>query len=579
MFCADLTCVRFGCRGRRLAGFTTCHLHRMLDGVSPVTIPERVDSVASTEIITPVTAAVTQENEVSSSLHVHDDELLDDFYDCQSPSPIAKRRKLDIIVPSPAKELAPLGPAPVQQVEQAVERKYSEEDLAQSFRWYLDQLDNPAAGIASIKRLTNQLEQAHHIPIQRTPPRWSSEPKPKRSRAASSSSDPAPPARDPSAKFRHWAVTIQNPSSDTVDNLQDPAYLSDLGIDVCAGQVEVAPTTGTPHLQLYIQTKVATRFDAMKKYAVFNKTHWEPRKGTHEQMLAYVCKDDSRHPDFAPFVCFAPNRGWEQIHRRDGCGQGQRSDLAAAALLAQSGATLKDLHEAGLSHVAIRYHAGYNALRRSHLSSGIRRLPEHGGVPTTTVVYIGSPGAGKTRALRQLYDDIAQAKVWSPAIGHDVIDLRGYEAQTVMHFDEHLPSIDNLKVICDDGPATARVLYGEVPIIAERIYISINRGLLSWFKNAQSVDLEAVARRIDLMQVWTGRWPNAKKFSLRLRELYMNGVHVLHLLYAVSKNRFVLHSQTQNIDMSYYTGSTAPCLSHAFYYVPANSSSIDVLRE
>ena len=49
---------------------------------------------------------------------------------------------------------------------------------------------------------------------------------------------------------------------------------------------EVAPTTGTPHLQGYCELKTAKRFSALTKLGFFGNI--EPRQGTQQDAINYI---------------------------------------------------------------------------------------------------------------------------------------------------------------------------------------------------------------------------------------------------------------------------------------------------
>lgn len=63
---------------------------------------------------------------------------------------------------------------------------------------------------------------------------------------------------------------------------------------LCYGK-EIAPTTGTPHLQGYIHFKNAQPFDTVKK--LFPKQHLEAQRGTIDQAIDY-CKEDGDFTEF-----------------------------------------------------------------------------------------------------------------------------------------------------------------------------------------------------------------------------------------------------------------------------------------
>lgn len=579
-------CSRPGCRSRRVLGLDTCVVHRVMSSDLTVDIPVRQPSLPATEILSPSTTppASLHEAEKFGDLRCVRD-AGDSTQSCGDLTPpVSKRRRLDYDNHHPFAAGDPSdidgddeGPPPLIDIADLArdivddEGEFKEENpQVAAFRSFVQQASSSPQSFA---QLLNTLSPAARAGVSQGPPCL-----PKRKRSSKAKSTSASSSAPASRQYRHWSVTIQGVEDSTLAKLQDPEWLQHHGIDIVSGQPELAPTTGKPHLQLYIQTTKPARFEQFTDLAVFADSHWEPREKPHDFLYKYVHKLETRMPGHVDFECRAPGASWDIYvpAARHGVGQGARSDLVTAAEFAARNEPLSALADAGLPHVAIRNHSGYNALRRAYLHTRTRALPEDGGVPTRTVVYVGSPGAGKTRAIRQLYKDVNKSQVWCPAIGHDQIDLRGYEGHLVMHFDEHVPTIDNLKVISDDGPGIARVLYGDVPILATSVYITMNRHVTDWWHLCEDIDLLAILRRIDEYVVWTGTWPNAVRFTFRPREMYMSGVHILHYLNAVRHNAFML-SAPNTPDMSFYTGKNALCTAIAWHYVPIGSQPIDLL--
>lgn len=101
--------------------------------------------------------------------------------------------------------------------------------------------------------------------------------------------------------LRNICFTINNPNDEDIHGLADPRI-----IYLVYGR-EVAPETGTPHLQGYAEFAVPTRLTTIKKF--MPRAHIESRKGTQEQAIQY-CKKDG---DF--------------VERGEKKQQGQRNDL------------------------------------------------------------------------------------------------------------------------------------------------------------------------------------------------------------------------------------------------------------
>lgn len=99
---------------------------------------------------------------------------------------------------------------------------------------------------------------------------------------------------------KSWCYTINNPSP------TDEAYIRTwedrCSVHYCAK--EVAPTTGTTHLQGYCCFKRSTRLSALKK--LHGEAHWEPAKGGHATQYKYlfVEKEEGKGAIGTPLIQF-----------------------------------------------------------------------------------------------------------------------------------------------------------------------------------------------------------------------------------------------------------------------------------
>lgn len=82
---------------------------------------------------------------------------------------------------------------------------------------------------------------------------------------------------------RSWLYTINNPTEEDVSRLES------LDCVVHVSGREVAPTTGTPHLQGYVRFKKPQRFSWWKNQ--FPTAHVEMRHGTEMEAWTYCAKD------------------------------------------------------------------------------------------------------------------------------------------------------------------------------------------------------------------------------------------------------------------------------------------------
>ena len=78
---------------------------------------------------------------------------------------------------------------------------------------------------------------------------------------------------------KRWCFTINNPTEDDETKLEH-SFSEDKVYYLVVGK-EIAPTTGTIHLQGFVHLKIRRTFQYMSK--LFAKAHWEAAKGTDQQ--------------------------------------------------------------------------------------------------------------------------------------------------------------------------------------------------------------------------------------------------------------------------------------------------------
>lgn len=113
-------------------------------------------------------------------------------------------------------------------------------------------------------------------------------------------SDESIPARStsqrPSAKTRNWCFTINNPTDDERHMFQNfPMAGLPRGVEFLVYQEERGEE-GTVHFQGYLETTTSHNLNWLKNN--FNeRAHYEVRRGTQEEAIAYCSKEDTRVPD------------------------------------------------------------------------------------------------------------------------------------------------------------------------------------------------------------------------------------------------------------------------------------------
>lgn len=103
-----------------------------------------------------------------------------------------------------------------------------------------------------------------------------------------------------SNQAKRWIFTVNNPTDDEQYNLYTlgESIESEGEDSICSYLIfgdEVAPETGTPHLQGYLCLRTKKRISYLKEVPGLERAHLELARGTHAQASAYCKKDGSYH--------------------------------------------------------------------------------------------------------------------------------------------------------------------------------------------------------------------------------------------------------------------------------------------
>jgi len=228
---------------------------------------------------------------------------------------------------------------------------------------------------------------------------------------------------------------------------------------------EVAPTTGTPHLQGYLSFANARTLPSLRR--LLPGVHIDAARGSASQNRAYCIKGG----DFY-------ERGVVPACRQDaGARENERWDDALAA------AKLGRLEEID-SDIVVRY---YGALKRIRSDFG----PPPANAPTTAGIWIhGLAGCGKTRTVRERYPEayLKGANKW----------WCGYEEEEVVLLDDIDPSHASwigrfLKIWGDRYPFRAELKGGSVMIRPLKFIITSQYSIEQVFTDTET--REALNRR------------------------------------------------------------------------------------
>ena len=171
-------------------------------------------------------------------------------------------------------------------------------------------------------------------------------------------------------KSRAWCWTWNNPEASADKWLQTETRS---GAIYACWEHEVAPSTGTPHIQGYWYFQNPRSLAGVKK--LIYGAHFEIAKGSPEQNRAYCSKE----------------AGVEHFERGTLPQQGKRSDIQTIKEMIKKGATMPEIIEVATS---------YQAIKGAELIMKYQSDTERD--PPTVHWFYGPTGTGKTRTAVEL---------------------------------------------------------------------------------------------------------------------------------------------------------------------------------
>lgn len=237
---------------------------------------------------------------------------------------------------------------------------------------------------------------------------------------------------------------------------------------------EVAPSTGTPHLQGFVYTWDACRKTKFKLF--LKRAHVEVQLGSFEQNEMYCNKD----------------KDWKEFGERPQ--QGRRNDILGVKRRLDQGVPLSELveNESFFSTVM----RNERSLAKYELQQQIKRMRKEGHKPPEVYIRIGPTRSGKTSFV---YKTHGYDKVYSVAdvtgAWHD-----GYAGEPVLLYDDvdctRCPKIEYFKKITDGHPERYPIKGGYVAIRPTHIYLTSNHQPKDWWKGIDASDWNAIKERI-----------------------------------------------------------------------------------
>lgn len=291
-------------------------------------------------------------------------------------------------------------------------------------------------------------------------------------------------------RHRRWMLTVpaegeKGISRDTLEDALAP-YESYLG------QLERGKGgTDYLHWQLVLVNDEPIRFSTLRRK--LPTAHVEPVRDLRAS-LAYVQKEDTRVTDEKPLV---------KGEITPGPGQGHRSDLdelRTRILAGQETADQLILSDAGAWR--------HSRLVGDLVSARDRRRQEGKLRDVQVRVVFGDTGTGKTSAALtglQALGSVCRVTHWG---GTGTFD--GYDGQESLVLDEFTgqPPIAELLTWLDVFPVTLNARYRARQAAFVRVVLCSNSAPWTWYPWAPKAQRAALARRLHLVEEWSGSWDN-----------------------------------------------------------------------
>lgn len=296
------------------------------------------------------------------------------------------------------------------------------------------------------------------------------------------------PDRNPPPRGRAWVVTINNYSLRNIQNLR---ALVD-GTTVCRYNVqakyvvfnrELAPTTGTKHLQCYIQFTTSVRRDYVNRACNIGTQchgHLELAKGNKRQNREYCTKSQTSDPAHQPSF---EEHGDVEGH------QGKRKDLEEWVQEIIEGQTIEsaiDQDHYGFLANVVKFKKGYDTLRQK-VEQSKREMP-------TVYWFYGPTGTGKSKEAMEMFPDAFWYSEYGSGQWWD-----GYEDQETVVLDDIRPETFNYRFLLrlfDRYPMRVGCKGYTKPFIAKNIIVTAPSKPEQFYNTYITEDIRQLERRI-----------------------------------------------------------------------------------
>ena len=283
----------------------------------------------------------------------------------------------------------------------------------------------------------------------------------------------------PGKRYRGFVFTVNNYTDDDVDGLSEMFEAGKLRYMVVSK--EIAPSTGTPHLQGYLYYKSACTWESLRKKLFGKRAYIAIAKGNAEQNEQYVKKTRAKDEvpnaevfEFGERPMTSKEKGETEIDRYQ-----RAKDLAVDG-------NIDDVD----ADIFVRHYTTLKRIRDDALLS--QELPEVNEFANQW--YYGESGSGKSYTARERYPNAYLKmcnKWWQGYAGEREVLIEDFDKR-------HEVLIHHLKIWSDRYPFICEVKGSGVKIRPEKIIVTSNyHPEQIW---SESSDLEPILRRFNLVR-------------------------------------------------------------------------------
>lgn len=264
-------------------------------------------------------------------------------------------------------------------------------------------------------------------------------------------------------KSKRWTFTINNYTEEDKENAKvwDYKYII-MGY-------EIAPNTGTPHIQGYVVFNREHRLSAVKK--LHGTAHWETAKASTEKNIEYCSKSG----DFEE-IGTRPKTAKEK-------GEDEKTRWKNIIAMAKAG-TLEENEP----KIYYQTYKTAEALKTRYMGAPA--------IEKTVYVYWGPTATGKSKraweeAGMDAFPKDPRTKFWN-----------GYNEQKHVILDEFRGGIDISHMLrwLDRYPTIVEVKGSSTPLMAEKIWITSNIHPKDWYPELDEETKKALLRRLKITE-------------------------------------------------------------------------------